>query len=164
MSLPQTDTPFITNREAARALFQMGALLEIMEGNPFRVRAYRRAALAVLFLPGPLVEYFARDEQAPLPGVGERMRRHLAELVNTGQMDVHSALLDEVGEPMLSLLAVEGIGPKTAIRLISELQLETLEDLATALGSGQVRSLRGFGSRREAQLASAVERLRQTAA
>jgi hypothetical protein len=47
------DTPFITNQEIARVLFQIGALLETMEGNPFRVRAYRRAALGVLFLPRP---------------------------------------------------------------------------------------------------------------
>ncbi len=152
-----TETEFITNREVARILFQTAALLETMECNPYRVRAYRRAALGVLFLPKQLADYFAADEPAPLPGVGERMRRHLADLVNTGHMDSHEALLDEVGEPMLSLLSVPGVGPRTAVRLVSELEIDSLEDLASAVDQQRIRELHGFGPKREAQLASALE-------
>jgi DNA polymerase (family 10) len=111
----------------------------------------------VLYLPRPLTEYFVADEQAPLPGVGERMRRRIAELVNTGHLSTHEALLDEVGEPLLSLISVEGIGPKTALRLISELQATSLEDVAAAAQQGRIQTLRGFGPRIEERIGQAVQ-------
>jgi DNA polymerase (family 10) len=150
-------TPFITNAEIARILFQSAALLEMFEANPFRVRAYRRTALAVLFLPQPFVEYVLHDEEAPLPGVGERMRNKLVELVNTGHMDSHAALVEEIGAPMMSLLALNGIGPKTATRLIAELGISTLQDLADAARDGRIQRLRGFGVKREEALRRSVE-------
>jgi len=159
-----TDIPFITNQEIARVLFQVASMLELMEGNPYRVRAYRRAALGVLFLPRQLSDYFGSDEPAPLPGIGERMRKRLGELINTGHMGVHDALLEEIGEPMLSLLAVEGIGPKRAIRLISGLEIESLDGLAIAARDGRIRELPGFGPRSEARILRAVETVLDQAA
>src|SRR5947209_14023883 len=106
---------FITNQEAARVLFQIGSLLETMECNPFRVRAYRRAALAVLFLQRQLADYIFAGEEPPLVGVGDGLRQRINDLANTGHMGVHETLIEEIGEPLASLLTVEGIGPKTAI-------------------------------------------------
>ncbi len=154
------DTPFITNQEIARVLFQIGALLETMEGNPFRVRAYRRAALGVLFLPRPLVDYVACYQDLPVSGLGDRLRQRLYDLVNTGHIDAHAALLDEIGEPMATLLGIEGVGPKTAIRLISELGVGSLEDLRDAADTGRIQELRGFGAKRQKELGRrATERL-----
>ena len=154
------DTPFITNQEIARVLFQIGALLETMEGNPFRVRAYRRAALGVLFLPRPLVDYVASHQDVPVSGLGDRLRQRLYDLVNTGHIDTHTALLDEIGEPMATLLGIEGVGPKTAIRLISELGVGSLEDLRDAAYTGRIQELRGFGAKRQEELGRrAAERL-----
>jgi DNA polymerase (family 10) len=150
-------TPYISNQEIARVLFQTAALLEVMECNPYRVRAYRRAGLSVLFLPKPLVEYFGTSEEPPLGGVGERIRARLTELMNTGRMGTYDTLLEEIGEPMVSLLSVHGIGPKTAIRLVSELGVTSLNDLATAARQERIRSLHGFGAKREARIAEQVE-------
>jgi DNA polymerase (family 10) len=164
MTSPDSSTPFITNAEIARVLFQIGALLEMMEVNPYRVRAYRRAALSVLFLPKPLIEYFGRQQEPPLPGVGETIRSRLEELVNTGHMGTYEALLEEVGEPMISLLRIPGIGPKTAVRLVSELSVSSPEELAEAAREGRIRALYGFGPKREARLGEQAERVLRPAA
>ena len=160
----ESETPYITNQETARVLFQVASLLEMMEANPFRVRTYRRAALGVLFLPRPLVEYVEKGESIPLPGLGDRLRGRLAELVNTGHLGAYDALREEVGEPMMSLLQVYGVGPKTAIRLISELHVSSLGELVEAAQAGKIQSLRGFGPKREAQIAAAAESLLGAAA
>lgn len=164
MTETDSHTPYITNGEIARILFQIGALLEMMQCSVYRVRAYRRAALGVLFLPKPVVEYIANDEELPLPGVGERIRGRLHELANTGQMGAYDALLEELGQPLVALLSVEGIGPKTAVRLVSELQIESLQDLLEAAKSHRIRTLRGFGAKREERIGTAAEEILCSAA
>jgi DNA polymerase (family 10) len=155
---------FPTNQEIARVLFQIASILDMIEGNEYRVRAYRRAALGVLLMRRSLAECIVDGEELPLPGVGERIRRRLYDLVNTGHMGVHDALLDELGEPLTALLAVEGIGPKTAVRLVRELEIGSLAELIEAARAGRIRELRGFGPKREESIARHAEDLLSSAA
>ena len=152
-------TPVATNEEVARVLFQLASLLELMQENPYRVRGYRRAALGVLLLPRQLAEYVADDQELPLPGVGERMRGRLVEIVNTGHMGVYETILADLGEPLITLLGLRGVGPKTAMRLMRELQIESLQDLVEAARDGKIQTLRGFGPKREAQIGQQAETL-----
>jgi DNA polymerase (family 10) len=155
----QTDIPYPTNEEIARILFQIASLLELMDDNTYRVRAYRRAGIGVLLLRRPVAEYVAAGEQPPLPGVGERILQRLHELVNTGQMGVYETFLEEIGEPLASLLAVHGIGPKTAVRLVRELEIGSIGELIEAARAGRIQELRGFGPKRQARLAEQAELL-----
>lgn len=155
---------FPTNQEIARVLFQIASILDMIEGNEYRVRAYRRAALGVLLMRRSLAECIADGEDLPLPGVGDRIRRRLYDLVNTGHMGVHEALLDELGAPLTALLAVEGIGPKTAVRLVRDLQIGSLAELVEAAKAGRIRELRGFGPKREESIARHAEELLTDAA
>ena len=107
----------------------------------------------------PLAEYMLDGEGPPLPGVGERIMSRLHELVNTGRMGAYETFLDEVGEPLASLLGVQGIGPKTAIRLVRELQVSSIAELVDAARNGRIRELRGFGPRREARIGEQAELL-----
>lgn len=151
------DIPAATNDEVARILFQIASILEMTQDNMYRVRAYRRAALATLLLPRPLVDYIAAGVEPPLPGVGIRIRTRLRELVNTGRMGVYAALLEDLGEPMMSMLSLRGVGPRTAVRLVDELQINSMGDLAEAARRGRIRQLRGFGSKRERALGAQAE-------
>lgn len=147
----------MSNDEVARVLFQCAAVLEMVGDNPYRIRAYRRAGIGVLFLPRPLVDYVAEQVDIPIPALGSRIRRRIVELVNTGRMDAHQALLEDLGEPLVSLLAIPGVGPRTAVRLVRELGIQSLEELAYAAREHKIQSLRGFGAVREAQLAQRVD-------
>jgi len=164
VNFPISDTPYANNEEIARVLFQIASLLEMMQASPYRIRAYRRAALGVMLLPKQLVDYLGHQEEPPLPGVGERIRGRLAELVNTGHLGVHETLLEEIGEPLLSLLSIRGVGPKTAVRLVRELEVRSLADLAEAARAGRIQQLRGFGPKKESQLGQQVEAILSGAA
>ena len=149
----------MSNQDAARTLFGVASLLESQGANPYRVRAYRRAALSLLRLAIPAEQLTDADGQLNLPWLGPRLRRKLGELVRRGTMQFYEDLLDELPQPVRELLSVPGVGPVTAARLIRDLGVEGIADLAAAARAGRLQLLRGIGAVREQQLGAAAERL-----
>lgn len=147
------------NLAAARALFGVATLLESLGANPYRVRAYRRAAVGLLRLPAGAARYLNGTGELELPWLGERLRRKLGQLVREGRMQFHEELLSELPRPLRELLAVPGIGPRTATRLMAEAGVFGWEDLARAAGEGRLRLLRGIGELRERQWEVAAREL-----
>src|SRR5689334_4131577 len=102
--------------------------------------------------------------QLDLPWLGPRLRRKLGELVTLGRMQFHVDLIAELPPALRELLSVPGVGPKTAERLIRELDVRSVEQLAEAAEQGRLRRLRGFGPRRERRLGEAAAAQRLAAA
>ncbi|HJT59123.1 MAG TPA: helix-hairpin-helix domain-containing protein [Ktedonobacteraceae bacterium] len=155
---PEDTTPaIITNRQIAEVLSSIANLLESANSNPYRIQAYRNAARGVLELPEQAAVLLARGEQLPVPGLGERLRMRIAELVQTGTMTFYNDLcLQSLPTGARSLLAVEHVGPHTAIRLHEELGIDTPEKLWWAAHQQRIRKLPGFGARSEARLKEAA--------
>ena len=149
----------VDNGEAARALFGVAALLEAQGANPYRVLAYRRAAVGLLRLPHGAARYLDARGELDLPWLGKRLRRKLGELVRQGQMQFYIDLVGALPLPYRELLAVPGIGPRTAARLMSEAGVFSLEALVRAAREGRLRRLRGIGAWREQHWRSAAEQL-----
>jgi DNA polymerase (family 10) len=152
------------NLEAARAVFGVASLLEAQNANPYRVRAYRRAAVGLLRLSDDARRFATDDGQLALPWLGPRLRRKLGELVTRGRMTFYDDLLDALPSAFRELLSVPGVGPKTAQRLILELGVHGLADLVAAARDGRLRTLRGIGEVREQRLVAAAEALLAPAA
>jgi DNA polymerase/3'-5' exonuclease PolX len=149
----------VDNREAAGTIFAIASLLESQGANPYRVRAYRRAAIGMLRLPEQAGRYADAKGELDLPWLGTRLRRKLGELVTRGRMQFHDELLAELPRPFRELLAVPGVGPKTAERLIGDLKIRSVRGLARAAREGRLRTLRGIGPVRERRLGEAAETL-----
>src|SRR5919198_1731903 len=116
------------NLEIARLFSEMGDLLEIKGDNPFKIRAYRRAALNIEGLAKP-VEGLSGEELRDIPGIGEELAAKIEEYLQTGSMHAHEKLKGELPPGMLSLLAVPGLGPKTAKLLNERLHVTNIEEL-----------------------------------
>jgi DNA polymerase/3'-5' exonuclease PolX len=153
----------VDNGEAARALFGVAALLEAQGANPYRVLAYRRAAVGLLRLPHGAAQYLDAKGELVLPWLGTRLRRKLGELVRQGRMQFYVDLVEALPLPFRELLAVPGIGPRTAARLMSEAGVFGLEALERAAREGRLQRLRGIGARREQTWLRAAEQLQQHA-
>jgi DNA polymerase/3'-5' exonuclease PolX len=158
---PEESTPpIITNRQIAEALSSIAALLESQNANPYRVQAYRNAARGVLELHEPAAEIIRRGENLPVAGLGRRLHFRIAELIHTGTMTFYNDLFMQSLPPAVRrLMAVEHVGPRSAIRLYEELGIQTPEQLWWAAHQQRIRTLRGFGVRSEARLKMAAGRL-----
>ncbi len=152
--------PIITNRQIAEALSSIAALLESQNANPYRIQAYRNAARGILELHEPAAEIIRRGEILPVPGLGRRLHFRIAELIHTGTMTFYNDLFMQSLPPAVRrLMAVEHVGPRSAIRLYEELGINTPEQLWWAAHQQRIRKLRGFGVRSEERLKMAAGKL-----
>ena len=153
----------MTNRQIAAMLFNIATLLDMAQDNVYRVRAYRRAARRILSLREEAAVIVAHGEELPLPGVGARIRRKLAELIGSGALAFYDELLEDLPREVRALMVLEGIGPVTAQRLYDELGIATPHEVVVAAGAQKIQKLYGFGARREAALAEVARTVLATA-
>lgn len=149
---------FTENLEVAEVLDRVADLLGAQDANPFRLRAYRRGAATCRGLDRSLLEILATEGLEGLdrlPGIGQSLASAIAEYLHTGRSNVLSRLEGAVAPEDL-LATVPTIGEELAGRIVSELGIDTLEELERAARDGRLEGLRGFGPRRVAAIRGGV--------
>ncbi|MEM7482546.1 MAG: DNA polymerase/3'-5' exonuclease PolX [Acidobacteriota bacterium] len=150
------------NANIIRVLRETAALLEIQGANPFRIRAYRNAVHTLQDQTVPLARRLEEGEDlTALDGIGKEMARHIAEVVETGELTLHEDLLAEIPRGVLEVRELSGVGPKKAARLWRELGVTDLPSLEAAAQDGKVGKLSGFGLKSEAKILDALEKNRR---
>jgi len=149
----------VGNRERALQVFAAASYLQARGANPYRVRAYQRAALRLLRMSKDAAVHLDANGELDLPGLGQRLRRKLGELVRTGRMSFHDELIAAEPRPIRTLMSVPGIGPKAADRLVGECKVRGLKSLARAARQGRLQRMRGIGPVREQAWGEAAELL-----
>jgi DNA polymerase (family 10) len=152
----------LENGEIARALADVGTLLEIQGANPFRVRAYENAARTVADHAVPLRQLVADGMPlTDIPGIGKDMARYITELVTTGRLSVLDELTRSIPRTLLDLVRLPGLGPKRARKLWEALSITTLDGLEEAARAGRVAELEGFGAKTQQRILEGIATLRQ---
>src|SRR2546427_1591362 len=87
---------FMRNFEIAFIFNQIADLLEIQGANPFRIRAYRRAALNIEGLADNIETLALGGTLRNISGIGEDLADKIEEDVLTGTIQFHEQLKQEV--------------------------------------------------------------------
>jgi DNA polymerase (family X) len=149
----------VQNAEIAAMFEQTADLLEIRGENPFRVRAYRRAARTVENLPKNVRGMIAAGaDLSDLPGIGEDLAGKIAAIVKRGRFDVLDGLKKKVPGDLAAMTALPGLGPKRVKLIYDKLHVRTLNDLRKAVETGKLETLRGFGAATAKKLSQALEK------
>ena len=152
----------VQNAEVAAMFDQAAELLEIQGENPFRVRAYRRAARVVEALPQSVRSMLSTGaDLSELPGIGEDLAGKIAGIVNTGHFPLLDLLKKELPGQLGDIAALPGLGPKRVRLLYDKLKVRTLDDLRRVLKAGRLRELRGFGPTIEKKISERSKSRRQ---
>ncbi|MBM3142519.1 MAG: DNA polymerase/3'-5' exonuclease PolX [Chloroflexi bacterium] len=150
------------NTAIAKVFQDMADLLELKGENPFKTRAYQRAARTIEHLPKEIEIMLEEDEDLQsIPGVGEAIAKKTIELVNTGKLRVYEELKTEFPEGITTLLEIPGIGPKTAKRLSTELGIKSVDDLEQAITDGRVAGLFRLGDKTADNILQQIQALRR---
>ncbi len=116
------------NSEAARIFSEMANILDLAGENPFRIRAYRRAAMVIEGLPRDIAG-MSKDELKKIPGIGEDLASKLLEIVETGTCKAYEAARRKSPAGLSLLLSIPGLGPKTARAIYEKFPIGSIDEL-----------------------------------
>jgi DNA polymerase (family 10) len=149
----------VQNAEIAAMFDQTADLLEIKGENPFRVRAYRRAARTIEGLPQSVRGMLAAQaDLSELPGIGKDLAGKIAAIVESGHFDLLDQLKKKLPGELGEMTALPGLGPKRIKLLYSKLKIRTIDDLRKAVEAGRLQRRKGFGPAIEKKLAAALKK------
>jgi DNA polymerase (family 10) len=146
----------MTNREIAAVLFNISAILRAQDANPYRVRAYRRAARALLRMRQPVSERVAAGKPLGIPRLGKSLTAKISALAGEGGLPFYEELIDTLPPDEGRLLRVPGIGPTIAARIHRDLGPTDAESLRRAAAEGRLARVWGVGPRRQAAILNTV--------
>ena len=146
------------NKQIARILRETAQLLEIDGAIIGRYRSYEKAAELIDGLPES-IEQLVKDPKKlkELPGIGDGMAAHLAEIVDTGDYSLRKKLLKKYPATLLDVLQLQSLGPKKVAFLWSNFKAGTVADVERIAKEGKLRDLPGFGEKSEQNILKAVE-------
>jgi len=134
----------VRNLEISFVFNQIADLLEIQGANPFRVRAYRRAALNIEGLADNIETLSLQGTLRNVPGIGEDLANKIDEYLRTGKIAFHEDLKKEVPPGLAKLVEIPSVGPKTAKEIYDRFRIETIEDLEALCKTDKLLGVPGF--------------------
>jgi DNA polymerase (family 10) len=146
------------NKHIARLLRETAHLLEIDGAIIGRYRSYEKAAELIDGLPESIEEMVKDPKKLKeLPGIGDGMAAHLAEIIETGDYALRKKLLKKYPATLLDVLQLQSLGPKKVAFLWSNFKAGTVADVERIAKEGKLRDLPGFGEKSEQNILKAVE-------
>lgn len=157
-----------SNAQIATLLRNVAAIYSLNGDNIFRIKAFENAANSIEQYSIPIQDLWTNEEALDaIPGVGKAIASDLQSLFSNGKIEHYETLLHSVPQGFFALLPIQGIGPKTALKLVTQLNLlsfETaVEEVKQAAQEQRIEKLDGFSPISQARILSAIEHTREKA-
>lgn len=133
--------------------------MQLLGENPFRVRAYSRAARALEGISDDIADCIDNGTITDIDGIGEGIARELTEFNQRGTTKDFDALKNALPAHIDDLFQVQGLGPKRIQTLWKELGIGSLPELKEAAESGQIATLPGMGKKTVENIQKELQRL-----
>src|SRR5688572_3178040 len=146
----------------AALLIEIGQRLALAGENPYKARAYARAAENLQLLNVPLGDVIAQARLQEIPGVGVALAETIQRLYEHGTTPRLEAMRAEVPAGVLEMLAVPGLRPPQVLELFRKLGVGSLEDLEAACRQDRLKQAKGFGPSFQAKVLAGIELLRRS--
>jgi DNA polymerase (family 10) len=146
------------HNEPLAHLFQaIATLLAAQRANPYRIRAYRRAAESILALEEDVAMVAARQELEEIEGIGKDLAGKIREFLETGKIRTYEELKTPLPPEVKGWANLPGLHDSLVSYLYARLGIRTLDDLEQLVSSHLLRTIPEFtGS--EDELLQAIRR------
>jgi len=147
--------------QIASALNEISRYTELSDPNPFRSRAFEKAARALHKIDVPIETLIASGELTKTPDIGKASASIIEELARTGTSKYLEELRAQFPSGIFELLRVPKLGLRKIGVLHSELGVSNLADLEAAAREGRVAKLKGFGAKTEELILKGIKFARE---
>ena len=145
------------SQEIAGIFREIAQILELKGENPFRIRAYVRAAEIVDNLGDELKDIAAKDELTTIAGVGSDLAAKIKEILLTGSLSYYEKLKKDIPGEVVTMLKIPGLGPKTIKLIYDKLGIDSVEKLAKAAKRGKLSRIEGIREKTEENILRGIE-------
>ena len=146
----------------AKLLRELGQRSMLAGGNPYRARAYLKAAENLSALTIPLDVLVSRGELREIPGVGETIADIIEKLHLTGTHPSLEKSRREIPAGVLEMLAAPGLRPEKILKLYRELGIASLDELEAAVRADRLSGVKGFGPGFQGKVLTGIDIARRT--
>ena len=140
------------------ALQEIGLLLRLKADDPFRSRAYAKAAQAIAEFEGDFLTLVEQSRVTEIKGIGQSLATVIEELYVSGRSSLLERLRAEAPRGALTLSQISGLTLKKIKKLDEALGVSNIDDLKAAIEAGKLREVQGFGPKSESALLEQILR------
>jgi DNA polymerase (family X) len=135
----------LSNAEIADRLASLAQLLSTQKENPYKIKAYQRAAAKVRTL-SESVDELVRDESdlTGYAGIGKAISSAIHEIVQTGTLGKLEKLRSQASPELASISAYPRLDPKRVLRIYKKLGISSVEALREQLEHGEIEKKLGL--------------------
>jgi DNA polymerase (family 10) len=151
----------LATSEVAKLLQEFGHRTTLRGGNPYRAKAYTRAAENLLALTQPLKDLIAQDRLTEIPGVGDAIAEIVTKLHLTGDHPSLRSMRKEMPSGVLEMLSIPGLRADKVLKIYKELGLSSLDELEKAAREGRLKPVKGLGAALQSKILQGIEIRRQ---
>jgi DNA polymerase (family 10) len=126
------------NQQISTIFQEIASLLELQGDDPYRIRAYRRAARTFTHLGESLRNLAQGDALEDIPGIGKTLAREIRELFETGRLRYHENLKLTVPEGLLPLLHLPSLSTEHIRTLWRKCDITSMSQLIQASQDGRL--------------------------
>jgi len=131
--------------EVAKLLAEYGRRTALAGGNPYRSKAYLRAAESLAALAEPLARIVAEGRLREIPGVGGAIADIITKLHRTGCHPSLERMRRDIPEGVLEMLSVPGLRPDKVLKLHKQLGIGSLAEVEAAAREDRIKNTKGLG-------------------
>lgn len=146
----------MTNSDIAKAFDLIADLMEVGNGDRFRIGSYRKAARSIRDCGEEVHALCAAGRVTEIPGVGKAIAEKICQLLATGQIDLLDELLAVYPAGIIELLQIPGFGPKKAALVHEKFGVCDLAGLKRIIESGELAALKGMGEASVKKIADGI--------
>jgi len=159
-SMVSKDMP---NEALSRILDDMAFLAELLDENPFKIRAWKNAANVFSELSEPVEALVASGGIKNIEGIGKGTQAIAKEYVESGQVTELEELRKGFPSEILELRQIRGLGAKKIRMLYEQLSIGSLAELEYACEENRLTELKGFGEKTQASILKNIKEARSYA-
>jgi DNA polymerase (family 10) len=147
-------------KAVVRLLREYAQRVALRGGNPYRAKAYARAAESLTTLTEPLEDLVTEGRLQQIPGVGDAIADIVTKLHRTGTHPSLESMRKEIPAGVLDMLDIPGLRPEKVLKIYKTLGITSLDQLEGAAREDRIKATKGLGASLQTKIIQNIEIVR----